>query len=167
MHGIIYHFKLYLSISCYPEFIDFSIPDKQNYAFNMRQMNRKYIGDLIRLSRKAAGLSQMELAERVGVSYQQIQKYEKGISEMGLTRLSQIAEALNMPLASFIPDNEKMMVSESIGRYGAASDDEAELLNLFRKIKSKKLKHGLLETIKGIAGLSESKAKKKSKASAS
>lgn len=128
-------------------------------------MDKKYIGDLIRLARKAAGLSQMELAERVGISYQQIQKYEKGISGISIARLSQIAEALNTTLGSFIADDEKTMVSESISRYGAARDDESEFLSLFRKIKSKKLKDGLLVMIKSIAGLPENKdAKKKTKA---
>lgn len=128
-------------------------------------MDKKYIGDLIRLARKTAGLSQMELAERVGISYQQIQKYEKGISEISIARLSQIAEALNTTLGSFIADDEKIMVSESISRYGAVRDDERELLRLFGKIKSKKLKDGLLVMIKSIAELSENKdAKKKTKA---
>ena len=126
-------------------------------------MDKKYIGDLIRLARKTAGLSQMELAERVGISYQQIQKYEKGISEISIARLSQIAEALNTTLGSFIADDEKTMVSESISRYGAARDDEIELLSLFRKIKSKKLKDGLLVMIKSIAGLPEKRDKKRLK----
>ncbi|MBU4320720.1 MAG: helix-turn-helix transcriptional regulator [Thermodesulfovibrionales bacterium] len=131
-------------------------------------MDKKYIGDLIRLARKTAGLSQMELAERVGISYQQIQKYEKGISEISIARLSQIADALNTPLGSFIAEDEKTMVSESISKYGAVRDDEIELLRLFRKIKSKKLKNGLLVMIKSIAELSENKdAKKKPKALAS
>ena len=124
-------------------------------------MDKKYIGAIIRLTRKTAGLSQMELAERVGISYQQIQKYEKGISEISIARLSQIADALNTRLGSFIADDEKTMVSESISRYGAVRDDEIEFLRLFRKIKSKKLKSGLLVIIKSIAELSENKDAKK------
>lgn len=124
-------------------------------------MDKKYIGDLIRLARKTAGLSQMKLAERVGISYQQIQKYEKGTSGISIARLSQIAEALNTPLGSFIANDEKTMVSESISRYGAVRDDEIEFLRLFRKIKSKELKNALLIMIKSIAELSENKDAKK------
>jgi len=124
-------------------------------------MDKKYIGDLIRLARKTAGLSQMKLAERVGISYQQIQKYEKGISEISIARLSQIADALNTRLGNFIANDEKTMVSESISRYGAVRDDEIEFLRLFRKIKSKKLKNGLLVMIKSIAELSENNDVKK------
>src|SRR4030066_610651 len=118
-------------------------------------MDKKYIGDLIRVARKTAGLSQMKLAERVGISYQQIQKYEKGISEISIARLSQIADALNAPLGSFIANDEKTMVSESLSRYGAVRNDEIEFLRLFRKIKNTKLKNGLLVMIKSIAELSE------------
>ncbi len=131
-----------------------------------REIDKRHIGSLIRIVRKAAGLSQMELAERVGISYQQIQKYEKGVSEISVSRLSQIAHALNIPLSRFVLDEERMMVSESVSPYGILSDNEIELLKLFRRIKDKKLKDGFLIAIKGIAELSE-KRDKKPKASAS
>lgn len=120
-----------------------------------REIDKRHIGSLIRIVRKAAGLSQMRLAERVGISYQQIQKYEKGVSEISVSRLSQIAHALNIPLSRFVLDDERMMVSESVSPYGTLSDNEIELLKLFRRIKDKKLKDGFLIAIKGIAELSE------------
>ena len=133
-----------------------------------RDTDKRHIGSLIRIMRKAAGLSQMKLAERVGISYQQIQKYEKGVSEISVSRLSQIAHALNIPLSRFVPDEERMMVSEAVSPYGTLSDNEIELLSLFRRIKDKKLKDGFLIAIKSIAELSENKdAKKKPKALAS
>ena len=116
-----------------------------------RETDKRHIGSLIRIMRKAAGLSQMKLAERVGISYQQIQKYEKGVSEISVSRLSQIAHALNIPLSRFVPDEEKMMVSEAVSPYGTLSDNEIELLSLFRRIKDKKLKDGFLIAIKSIA----------------
>ena len=125
-----------------------------------RETDKRHIGSLIRIMRKAAGLSQMKLAERVGISYQQIQKYEKGVSEISVSRLSQIAHALNIPLSRFVLDEEKMMVSESVSPYGTLSDNEIELLSLFRRIKDKKLKDGFLIAIKSIAELSEKRDKK-------
>ena len=113
--------------------------------------------------RKAAGLSQMKLAERVGISYQQIQKYEKGVSEISVSRLSQIAHALNIPLSRFVLDEEKMMVSESVSPYGTLSDNEIELLSLFRRIKDKKLKDGFLIAIKSIAESLEKERQKRLK----
>jgi transcriptional regulator with XRE-family HTH domain len=128
-----------------------------------RDTDKRHIGSLIRIMRKAAGLSQMGLAERVGISYQQIQKYEKGVSEISVSRLSQIAHALNIPLSRFVPDEERMMVSEAVSPYGALSDNEIELLKLFRKIRDKKLRDGFLIAIKSIAELSEKKDKKRLK----
>ncbi|MEK7267102.1 MAG: helix-turn-helix domain-containing protein [Nitrospirota bacterium] len=134
--------------------------DKEWYLQMKRDTDKRHIGNLIRIVRKAAGLSQMELAERVGISYQQIQKYEKGVSEISVSRLSQIAHALNIPLSRFVLDEEKMMVSESVSPYGTLSDNEIELLSLFRRIKDKKLKDGFLIAIKSIAELSEKRDKK-------
>ncbi len=127
-----------------------------------KETDKGHIGSLIRNMRKAAGLSQMALAERVGVSYQQIQKYEKGASEISITRLAQIADALNTPVNTFISGDEPV-VSESKSLYGALSDDEIELLKLFRKIKNKKLKDGFLIAVKGIAGMLEQRDTKKAK----
>ena len=66
----------------------------------------------------------MKLAEKIGISYQQVQKYEKGASEITISRLSQIAHVLNMPVSRFISDDEKAMVAESVSLYGTLSDDE-------------------------------------------
>ncbi len=128
-----------------------------------RDTDKRHIGSLIRIVRKTAGLSQMELAERVGISYQQIQKYEKGVSEISVSRLSQIAHALNIPLSRFVLDEERMMISEAVSPYGTLSDNEIELLSLFRRIKDKKLKDGFLIAIKSIAELSEKRDKKRLK----
>lgn len=125
-----------------------------------RDTDKRHIGSLIRIVRKAAGLSQMGLAERVGISYQQIQKYEKGVSEISVSRLSQIARALNIPLSRFVLDEGRMMISEAVSPYGALSDNEIELLKFFRRIKDKKLKDGFLIAIKSIAELSGKRDKK-------
>ncbi|MBI4685287.1 MAG: helix-turn-helix domain-containing protein [Nitrospirae bacterium] len=128
-----------------------------------KRVDIRHIGNLIRIARKMAGLSQMELAEKLGISYQQVQKYEKGLSEISLSRLSQIAHALNTPINRFISDDEKMMVSESMSLYGILSDDEIELLRFFRKIKNKKLKAEFLMVMKNISELSEKGLSKKAK----
>lgn len=128
-----------------------------------RDTDKRHIGSMIRIARKTVGLSQMELAEKIGISYQQVQKYEKGVSEISISRLAQIADALNIPVNRFITGDEPVAVSESKSLYGTLSDDEIELLRLFRKIKSKKLKNGLLMAIKGIAELSEKRPIKKTK----
>jgi transcriptional regulator with XRE-family HTH domain len=58
------------------------------------------IGASIRAHRLIAGMSQSELAEQLGVSFQQVQKYEKGANRVGAGRLPQIAEIFNIPIGA-------------------------------------------------------------------
>ncbi len=117
----------------------------------------RYIGSLIRDMRKAAGMSQMRLAEKIGVSYQQIQKYEKGSSQLNISRLLQIAEAFGVPAGTFLNDSGRAAeVSQMKPPFSSLSDDEAKLVMLFRRLKRKKLKDGFIDMLKDIVRLSES-----------
>jgi transcriptional regulator with XRE-family HTH domain len=62
-----------------------------------------YIGSCIRLRRLEKGLSQERLASFLGLSFQQIQKYERGINGCAPARLTKIAEVLDMPISAFFP----------------------------------------------------------------
>ncbi|HXW24993.1 MAG TPA: helix-turn-helix domain-containing protein [Xanthobacteraceae bacterium] len=64
------------------------------------------VGQRIRIQRLAAGLSQSELAERIGVTFQQVQKYEKGANRVGAGRLTKIARVLNVSVGSFFDGRE-------------------------------------------------------------
>jgi transcriptional regulator with XRE-family HTH domain len=119
----------------------------------MEKRDAKYIGNLIRTARKTAGMSQMDLAEKIGVTYQQVQKYEYGKDEINVKRLFQFAKALNAPLDRLVLGGKKMAVSEPISSYGKLSKEENELVKSFRKIKSKKTKNTYLTAMKNIAGL--------------
>jgi transcriptional regulator with XRE-family HTH domain len=59
------------------------------------------VGRRVRLERLKAGLSQTALAEQIGVTFQQVQKYENGTNRVAPGRLSQIARILNLPISSF------------------------------------------------------------------
>jgi transcriptional regulator with XRE-family HTH domain len=59
-----------------------------------------HIGALVRGHRRASGMSQDELAQRLGVSFQQIQKYESGENRISTTKLVQVARALSIPIAA-------------------------------------------------------------------
>lgn len=111
---------------------------------------REKIGQLIKNIRRAKKMSQMKLAEMVNVSYQQIQKYEKGISSISIERLKQISKALDIPVNLFFPSGEEM-VSEASAIYGKMTDDEQLLLQLFRSIKDKKLRKSILEFLKDLS----------------
>jgi transcriptional regulator with XRE-family HTH domain len=62
------------------------------------------VGGRIRSFRKAAGLSQTELGDQIGVTFQQVQKYENGRNRVGAGRLTQIAIALNAPITDFFDE---------------------------------------------------------------
>jgi transcriptional regulator with XRE-family HTH domain len=113
-----------------------------------------YIGTLIRDMRKAAGMSQMRLAEKIGVSYQQVQKYEKGASQLNISRLLQIAEAFGVPVGTFLGDGETE-AAQIKPQYSSLSEDEAKLVMLFRRLKRKKLRDGFIEMLRDIVRLSE------------
>ena len=66
------------------------------------------IGTRIRLLRKALGLSQTDLAERVGVCFQQVQKYENGKTTISASRLQQISDALGVSILMLLRDPETM-----------------------------------------------------------
>lgn len=112
----------------------------------MKQENRR-IGQIIKEARKARSMTQMELSELIGVSYQQVQKYEKGSDNISVDRLKQIAGAINVPITLFFPAGAEN-VSEAPAAYGKLPEDESALLKLYRRIKSRKAKKAVIELLK-------------------
>lgn len=110
----------------------------------------KEIGELIRDLRKSRGMTQMQLAERVGVSYQQIQKYEKGGDTISAQRLKQISKALDVSMNIFFP-TEGRMIAETPAIYGKLHADESLLLKYYRGIKDKKVKKAVLQFMRTLA----------------
>jgi len=100
----------------------------------------------------------MELAERIGVSYQQVQKYENDRSQITLQRLYGIADALQTSVFSLLPGGNVGRVSEKQGTYlpgdgriGKTSREQLRLLRLFSKIVSPKLRTLILRLLESIA----------------
>ncbi|MGV2979488.1 helix-turn-helix domain-containing protein [Camelimonas sp. ID_303_24] len=60
-----------------------------------------YVGGRVRMRRMLVGLSQEKLGDALGVTFQQIQKYEKGANRIGASRLHQIAQVLGVPVSFF------------------------------------------------------------------
>lgn len=63
-----------------------------------------YVGNQIRELRLAQGMTQMKLAARIGVKFQQLQKYETAVNRVSASRLYDLAQALNVSILSFFPD---------------------------------------------------------------
>lgn len=80
------------------------------------------IGRRIKARRRLMGLSQVALASSIGVSFQQVQKYEKGVNRVGASRLQQIARKLGLPVAYFFADL-------SVADAGVADDDYSNMVH--------------------------------------
>jgi transcriptional regulator with XRE-family HTH domain len=129
----------------------------------------KEIGTEIKRIRKDLGMSQIKLAEEVGVSFQQIQKYEKGVNKISMEMIQRIAMALGISVNTFFQKEKTLIVSEPPGKYYSKRKsltgetslplnlEETALLQLFRKVESKKIREGLIKQLKGIVELERRK----------
>jgi transcriptional regulator with XRE-family HTH domain len=79
----------------------------------------RYIGQRIREARIAATLSQSDLADMLGVSYQQIQKYEKGRSRISGARLDRLVSAVNRPFNYFFPNATDIRQAPAVSAFMA------------------------------------------------
>lgn len=115
-------------------------------------MKRKELGEKIRYLRDRCGMSQSALAELIDVSFQMVQKYEKGASNISVERLSRIAEVFEIPVTEFFIGETTYDFSDGTAP-APLTAEEQELLNLFRRIRSDKLKADMLTHLKNIADL--------------
>lgn len=90
------------------------------------------IGAAIKNRRKALCLSQEELAEKVGVTWHQIQRYEDGRTILNVENIQRIAGALGLPVADFFASGKPATVAESVESY--FDTDEKALLRNYRSI---------------------------------
>lgn len=72
-----------------------------------------YVGAQIKQRRTIVGMSQTELANRLGITFQQVQKYEKGANRVGSSRLYEIAEILGVPIQSFFEGVEEVIQAKN------------------------------------------------------
>ncbi|OWW04067.1 transcriptional regulator [Rhizobium sp. R72] len=79
-----------------------------------------YVGERVRLRRKLLGMSQVSLSESLGITFQQLQKYEKGVNRIGASRLQRIAEVLGVPIGFFFDEE----TSQAAGLRLSADTDE-------------------------------------------
>lgn len=112
------------------------------------------LGQHVRTRRIEIGMSQERLAELLGVTFQQVQKYEKGINRVSASRLYAIAAALNMPVAPFFegmtPAGGKAVPPPSVQEDVRATPEGAELLALFASIRSVKVRRRAIALIRAL-----------------
>lgn len=105
----------------------------------------------------------MALAEAIGVTFQQVQKYEKGTNRVGASRLQQIADALDAPVSYFFEDMPGAAAVDSGDRIGqkrlqseivefVSSDEGLALIRAFSRITDKRVRSRTLDLMKALAG---------------
>lgn len=121
----------------------------------------KKIGQRVRSRRLEIGMSQERLAELLGVTFQQVQKYEKGVNRIAASRLHDIANALEMPPARFFEGlGVRAGVAEANQDYiddALATPEGAQLMAMFASIKSQRVRRRVLELVKALAEEAESR----------
>ncbi len=124
------------------------------------------LGRRIRAFRKACNLSQSDLGEKIGVSYQQIQKYEKGTSGISVHQLLNISTVLKVPAERFLSSSSE--TGESPGIYDAPDPDtilfmiteeERKLLERFRSLESREARLHIFQQLKVLREMEESLSK--------
>jgi transcriptional regulator with XRE-family HTH domain len=88
----------------------------------------KYVGQRLRARRSLLGLSQERLAEQVGITFQQVQKYERGANRVSASRLFQFSHILKVPISYFFDHAQDFLdqPDNSIA-YGVSDTDQEEL----------------------------------------
>lgn len=121
-----------------------------------------HVGSRIRLRRTMLGMSQEKLGEALGITFQQIQKYEKGTNRVGASRLQNISTILNVPVAFFFEDapgdpqtgGQAGMAEANSSNYVVdflSSSEGLQLNRAFIKISDPKVRRRLVDLVKALA----------------
>jgi len=120
----------------------------------------KHVGSRVRMRRIMLGMSQEKLGDALGLTFQQVQKYEKGTNRIGASRLQQIAHFLQVPVSFFfeggpdLPGQEGTLEAPSpsyVSDFLATSEGLA-LTKAFMQIKDPKLRRRIVDLVSQIAG---------------
>lgn len=128
-----------------------------------------HVGDRLRARRTILGYTQNGLAGAVGLTFQQIQKYERGINRIGASRLYQLAQVLGVPAAYFFEGIETRIGDPAVGYdLGMAYHDgirpepdhfnrreTLELVRTFYRIDDLRLRKALMGMFRALASASE------------
>ncbi len=124
-----------------------------------------HVGSRVRLRRMMLSMSQEKLGEHLGITFQQIQKYEKGTNRIGASRLQHIARVLTVPVSFFFEDAPATPGSEPTGMAESnstshvvdflSSSEGIQLNKAFIRIKDAKLRRRVIDLVRSMAGEDE------------
>jgi transcriptional regulator with XRE-family HTH domain len=117
------------------------------------------VGSRIRLRRTLMGMSQEQLGRQLGVTFQQVQKYEKGTNRVGASRLREIAQALGVSISYFFGEDRLAAVASERGPTAGILDvasilqsrDGIELNRAFIKIKNPETRRCIIHLTEVLA----------------
>jgi transcriptional regulator with XRE-family HTH domain len=124
----------------------------------------KHVGSRVRMRRMMLGMSQEKLGDALTLTFQQVQKYEKGTNRIGASRLQQISHILQVPVAFFFEGaphlNDGAMLAETAETAPSptyvsdflATSDGLSLTKAFMRIPDAKLRRRIVDLVQQIAG---------------
>jgi transcriptional regulator with XRE-family HTH domain len=119
----------------------------------------KHVGSRVRMRRMMLSMSQEKLGDALGLTFQQVQKYEKGINRIGAGRLQHISHILQVPVEFFfdgapnaagVKEGSASFVSDFL-----ATSEGLSLINAYTRIKKAKLRRRIVDLVEEIARKSE------------
>lgn len=141
-----------------------NINDSSNNRISVNQPNPVdvYVGGRLRFRRILLGISQKQMAANLGITFQQVQKYENGINRISASRLWDISKVLRIPVEFFFSGMDETVENQSPMQKGMAEREETlgdahkiddpmqkqetiKLIKAFSHISNEKLSHKLLE----------------------
>jgi transcriptional regulator with XRE-family HTH domain len=121
----------------------------------------KHVGSRVRMRRMMLSMSQEKLGDALGLTFQQVQKYEKGTNRIGASRLQQISLILQVPVSFFFegapasPGRPQGMGEAPSPEYATsfmATSDGLALARAFTRIENAKLRRRIVELVAEMAG---------------
>ena len=121
----------------------------------------KHVGSRVRMRRMMLAMSQEKLGDALGLTFQQIQKYEKGTNRIGASRLQQISHILQVPVAFFFEGAPTLQGQEGLRGEAPspayvsdflATSEGLALTKAFMRIKQPKLRRRIVDLVEEIAG---------------
>jgi transcriptional regulator with XRE-family HTH domain len=119
----------------------------------------KYVGSRVRMRRIMLGMSQEKLGEALGLTFQQIQKYEKGTNRVGASRIQQISEILQVPVSFLFEGGPTSTATGGFGEAASptyvsdflATSEGLALTRAFTRIADAKLRRSIVDLVEQIA----------------
>ncbi|MFT0859640.1 helix-turn-helix domain-containing protein [Ancylobacter sp. G4_0304] len=119
----------------------------------------KHVGSRVRMRRMMVGMSQEKLGESLGITFQQIQKYEKGTNRIGASRLQNISSVLSVPVAFFFEGAPTGTAGEGFAEDASpayvsdflATSEGLALTRAFTRIADPKVRRRIVDLVEALA----------------